>query len=235
MMSDPARWRDASDAPLGARALLQSARRPAPMSPEVRARTAARVAAIAATPVAAGVIIKWLSGKTLAFFAAFGLLGASIGLIAYLMTRAPASTNAPKSPQAPAVVASSAAPSTSASVVPSTTPVVPSASIVAPPVPSPKTSVSVASSGDTLVKEMELLESARSKLSSDPAGALKDLDTHAARYPAGQLATEREVVAVDALKRLGRTAEAKKRGEAFIARNPKSIYVERVRKLIDGL
>ena len=80
-----------------------------------------------------------------------------------------------------------------------------------------------------------MLERAREKLGSDPAAALAELDAHAAKFPSGQLGSERELLAIDAQKRLGRNAEAKKRGEAFIARNPKSLYAERVRKLIDGL
>jgi hypothetical protein len=46
---------------------------------------------------------------------------------------------------------------------------------------------------------------------------------------------EREMVAIDALRRLGRTGEARARGEAMLARAQGGLYEERVRKLLEGM
>ena len=95
--------------------------------------------------------------------------------------------------------------------------------------------IASAASADTLPAETAMLEKARGVIGSDPAAALAVCDAHRKAYPRGKLSAERELLAIDALRRLGRGDEAKRRGEAFIAGNPQSLYVERVRKLIEGL
>jgi len=72
--------------------------------------------------------------------------------------------------------------------------------------------------------EAEFLERARGALGQSPAAALSLANQHRARFPAGVLAEEREVIAIEALKRLGRTAEAEQRVEAFARRFPGSAY-----------
>jgi hypothetical protein len=91
-----------------------------------------------------------------------------------------------------------------------------------------------ASSVDPLTREAAMLEAARAMLERDPAGALARLDLHAATFPSGGLALERELLAVDALERLGRYREAQTRGTALLERSPGSIYEERVKSLLDG-
>jgi hypothetical protein len=78
--------------------------------------------------------------------------------------------------------------------------------------------------------EAEFLERARGALGQSPSAALSLANQHRARYPSGVLAEEREVIAIEALKRLGRSAEAERRVEAFSRRYPGSAY----RKKLDS-
>lgn len=78
--------------------------------------------------------------------------------------------------------------------------------------------------------EAEFLERARTALGQNPSVALSLANQHRARYPSGVLAEEREVIAIEALKRLGRSAEVERRIEAFVRRYPGSAY----RKKLDS-
>jgi hypothetical protein len=84
------------------------------------------------------------------------------------------------------------------------------------------------------VQEALLLERARAALHASPAEALALTDAHAAKFPNARLAMERELLAIDALRRLGRAAEARRRGEALEARDRGGLYKERLRTLLDG-
>jgi hypothetical protein len=201
--------------------LLRVARRPRALPSEVRARTAAKVAAIAATPVAVGAAAKWLTGKTLAWLLGFGVLGAAIGIGAYAM-RGGQTGVVIEEPQishaAPPVTI--AIPDQPAPPKVETTP--PAAT--AKPTTAPKASV------DTLAEENALLDPVRGN--ADPATALAATDAHKKKFPNGQLAADREYLAIRALKKLGRDDDAKARGDAFLTRFPQSPYAMYVRKLI---
>lgn len=80
--------------------------------------------------------------------------------------------------------------------------------------------------------ETELLSQAQQALASNPALALRLCGEHAKHHPAGALGQEREVIAIDALMRLGRGAEAKARGEAFKQRYPSSGHNRRIDVLL---
>jgi hypothetical protein len=88
---------------------------------------------------------------------------------------------------------------------------------------------------DPLELEAAMLEEARATLDRHPSRALAMLDRHAAVFPAGQLGMERELLAVDALRRLGRSAQARARGEALLRQAAGSIYEARVRAMMDKL
>jgi hypothetical protein len=81
-----------------------------------------------------------------------------------------------------------------------------------------------------LVPEDQLLERARRALSSDPNRALALTREHARSYPKGVLAEEREVIAIEALKRLGRGGEADTRRGTFEEQYPESAH----RRNLDG-
>jgi hypothetical protein len=76
--------------------------------------------------------------------------------------------------------------------------------------------------------EAELLEQARAALKADPARALQRANEHAARYPRGVLVQEREVLAIQALRKLGRSAEADRRTEAFAKAFPGSAFARKL-------
>ena len=78
--------------------------------------------------------------------------------------------------------------------------------------------------------EAALLFGARKAVASQPSAALRLLDQHAARFPDGLLTPEREVLRIEALRRLGRTAEADQRLRAFQARYPDSIHLRRLQQ-----
>jgi hypothetical protein len=88
--------------------------------------------------------------------------------------------------------------------------------------------------GNPLEREAALLESARASLDVDPERALATLGLHASEFPDGTLVTEREVLTVDALRRLGRMAEARERARALLARIHGSPYARRIEVILDA-
>jgi hypothetical protein len=87
----------------------------------------------------------------------------------------------------------------------------------------------------SLAEEVRLLQDAqRSLKGGQPGAALMVLAEHERRFPKGQLAVERSAVRIAALCALGRTAEAKQRGAAFLARHGGSAIAEQVRASCAG-
>ncbi|MBL8609560.1 MAG: hypothetical protein JNL38_19675 [Myxococcales bacterium] len=85
---------------------------------------------------------------------------------------------------------------------------------------------------EPLEPEATLLGRAQDALRSDPARALALCERHARDYPGALLGQEREVIAVDALTRLGRGAEAKARARRFREQNPSSSHLGRLKVLV---
>jgi hypothetical protein len=83
--------------------------------------------------------------------------------------------------------------------------------------------------------EAAILERARARAAGDPAGALAILEEHGRQFPRGKLSVERELIAVDVLRRAGRSAEARARGEALLGRTRGGLYEQRVRALLESL
>lgn len=78
--------------------------------------------------------------------------------------------------------------------------------------------------------EAQLLFEARKIIHDSPSAALRLLAEHAAGYPNGVLTPEREVLAIEALRKLGRTREADERMRHFQARYPESIHLRRLER-----
>lgn len=76
--------------------------------------------------------------------------------------------------------------------------------------------------------EEELLFEARSQLTREPKIALRLLDEHKSRFEKGLLAPEREVMAIETLRRLGRSQEADRRLATFRAQHPDSLHLKRL-------
>jgi hypothetical protein len=81
--------------------------------------------------------------------------------------------------------------------------------------------------------EATLLANARRTLRSDPAAALELTREHAQRFPQGRFIQEREVVAVDALFRLGRIRDGRSRAERFLSRYQSSIHRATIQSFLD--
>lgn len=76
--------------------------------------------------------------------------------------------------------------------------------------------------------ELTLLVRARSLVSASPARALELVAEHATRYPHSMFAEEREVLAIAAERRLGRTALAAEHALRFKRAHPNSIHLSEV-------
>lgn len=142
----------------------------------------------------------------------------------------------------PAIVASLPAPTESAPPLPIV--VVPepngASSSVFAPLPTPRDlpsaelrlnpkPVDAAAGGSDLVREREVIDAARAALARGrPADALVTATRHAERWPHGQLAEEREVIAIQALAASGRRAEAERRAAAFKRAFPSSMLIPAV-------
>jgi hypothetical protein len=81
--------------------------------------------------------------------------------------------------------------------------------------------------------ELALVNEAQEALAArDPARALAQAREHELRFRDGMLAQEREVIAIDALLRLGRRREAESRALRFHAQYPQSAHGRRVDVLL---
>jgi hypothetical protein len=89
-------------------------------------------------------------------------------------------------------------------------------------------------SNDGESEELRLLARAQKALTLDPPFALTLAHEHQRRYPSGSMDQEREVIAVSALVKLGRTAEARERAERFSRDHAGSAYAARMQSILAG-
>jgi hypothetical protein len=157
------------------------------------------------------------AGKLLAIVAAVG----AAGVVAYFLSRP--TPVAPSEPQKPTpavapVLTATPAPSTLQVPAPAVAPESTPSNTVAPAPAEARGIQSPASSkgaSNDASAEAALLERAREAISSDPKRALALTREHARRFPKGILTQEREVIAIDALNRLGKSSEADSRADQF--------------------
>jgi hypothetical protein len=142
---------------------------------------------------------------------------------------------------APAPTVSPIVPSASATVAPAARPVESPALASAAPATSaahgassspPEASAAPAMASADAETEAHFLDRARAALGSSPAQALSLTAEHAHRFPSGALGQEREVVAIQALSRLGRADEARSRAQRFLAAFPGSVHRRRIEALV---
>lgn len=81
-------------------------------------------------------------------------------------------------------------------------------------------------------REIDLVRGARAALDASPESALASVTEHERLFPDGVFVQEREVIAVEALVRLGRVDAARSRAERFLAAHPGSSHAPRVRRLV---
>lgn len=258
MIVDPKRLFDEDDAELSA--AIGAARRRVPsrermnamagrlaqlgvaVPPEFRPELSASqmpAAVTASSAVSKGVVIA----LGVAGVALMGVLS-SIGLGSREQAPAELVTQAPRARAndvPPARVVEGSAPR-AANIVPAPVEPAPATAAVAPPSESPAKGVSAASAVPARKVaevsppqgEIELLKRARSALSSDPAQSLQLVERARQSFPRSAFGQEREFIAISALYKLGRRAEASARERAFRERHPRSAYLPQLDRLSSG-
>ncbi len=236
------RWLDpSSGATPGMRMLLESTAHDGPTDAERAALRRKLGEALAIVP--AGPPPSAAPSSTLRpwMFALLALL--LVGVLAALLGRHRLGLGPP--PRVPEPLPSAAITPSSSPPTPTTDPSknkAPTASASAPPsaatlasslasttAPKPTASNSTSSVED----EIALVKRAYAALrNGDPQGALLLAGEHAKKFPAGMLTQEREVIAIDALVRLGRRAEAVQRANAFRKAFPSSAHLRRIDVLV---
>jgi len=230
-VSGPRRWVDDPSADAALRELLRGAPAARPLDPMTRRRLGAKVLRSSAVPAAAA---SWLFVKSAA--AALGVvLGAgvvaqSIGVVQSSAPKSPVDASVarpiPVAPARPRVIDASAP----AAALPPDAATEPPAPLLNP---APLLPLAPAAAGSsTLSAEAGLLERARRQMRSAPALALSIAAEHAAGFPRGQLASERALIQIEALHRLGRDAEARTLARGLLDGPSAGLYTERVRALL---
>jgi hypothetical protein len=201
-----------------------------PLSVPAPAPVLVKSAATVAKPL--GSLGAWVVGGI--------LVGAGLSGIAYSWLKpdssAPVEIHAPSGGQQLALVPQPALPESrndSGNIVEPPAPAKPAAHVTAGVVPSVKRAAAVASAEPMPAGETEvmLLKRAQQALASDPAQALALTNVHQQRFAGGLLEQEREMIAIEALLRLGRTTAATTRAEQFRARYPGSAHTRRLNAL----
>jgi len=253
MNDDPARLREDPSSPEGLRALMASATPPPRIGAATRAASAAAVATLAGGGAAAASAAGAAGAGGSKLWLVFGGLAVS-GLVAGGIVIGSVPSQSPERP-APAPVVAAAERATPAPTHAS--PATPEVAELPPPTEAPTEApppepvvaptearlASRARRAETieepgpggLVAEAALLEEARGLLAADPARALAATERHLRRHPRPQLAAEREFIAIDALRRLGRGALARRRAQRLIDRAPSGIYADRARAILRDL
>ena len=230
--NDPPRLVDDPEAAPALRDAVRAAAGDGP-SPEALAALQARLGPVLAPPPAPPFPMLGVGAKLLLVAVVLGG-----GAATWTATRTPGwkpvpAAEPPRPPAVPDEPASAAPP-------PAPVPVAPQTPSERPERPRPKPApdpvdpapvTPAAPAADTLAAELRALRTAQHELAADAGAALRTTESMAAEFPAGTLAQEREVVAVEALFRLGRTDEARARVEAFAARWPDSPHLRRLRAL----
>lgn len=250
-MRAPVRLRDDPSAPADVRELVQRGERSRPIPREARARSVMRLDRMIVVPAAAGLVL-WAKGVAFAGLCVVGVVTA-IHVVPALVHRVDHTdelTESRKPHFPPAAAPLPARPSQRAALPPpaASDVVTPAAAASIPlrelvPVVRERVTHPVPSSitpepppdRDPLEREAAMLEEARAMLDRSPRRALAMLDRHAAAFPTGQLGMERELLAVQALQRLGLQSEAHTRASALLRQATGSIYEPRVRAMVDKL
>jgi hypothetical protein len=101
-----------------------------------------------------------------------------------------------------------------------------------PTTEAPTTAPPTTEAPTTAPTELSLVRGAMSALAASPARALAQADEHARLYPHGALADDREVIAIDALVRLGRPQDAEARAGRFRTDHPGSPSIRRIDRIL---
>jgi hypothetical protein len=224
--SDPLRLADsASDAPDELRELFRAGARDLPSQTEL-ARLSSKLGPLlgpSAGPATGGTTPA--SGGSAATIGKLGALAAALigGAVIVTSLNQEVPSNVPEPRPAP-VAAPAAKPeeaprAPSVAAAPNFAPETPSAEPSTEPRPAARSE-----RRSSAELEVELLERARAALKNNPQYALSLTAEHKLRFPGGALAQEREVIAIEALKRLGREDQASLRSDEFSKNYPGSAH-----------
>lgn len=191
-----------------------------------------------------------LGGTTAKLAVSLGIGAVVVASAGYVAVRSPSGSIASSSvvsPATPALAASSVAapvlddepasppslvePAPVGSARPATSASPPSQPNRALPV-RPNSVASPSPSSGVPENEVRTLQRAQDALRTEPSRALSICDDHARRFPSGLLDEEREVIAIDALTRLGRTDDALARARRFREAHPSSSHLGRIEVLV---
>lgn len=162
----------------------------------------------------------------LGFVAAASVVSGSV----YVATRPAGAPPPAERAEATAVIASASIPR--GPEEDSVRPIPPTPLETAAPVVHPSSKPTPSASADpkaSVKAEMAHHAALRASL-GDPARALQLADEGHAKFPRGVFGQEREIIAIQSLQRLGRTDEAKRRSDAFVAAHPESMYAKSLRE-----
>lgn len=162
--------------------------------------------------------------------AAAAVTAVAVGSTAVVAPRVMSSKSVASAPTA--MVSAPRAPATSTSTKLDLSLPPASASAAPLPVPTPKTTTIAAPNPDDEVKNVERAQDAL--VANDPARALALCNDDANIFPHGPNAQEREVIAIDALTRLGKVDQANARAKKFEKDFPGSALIPRVHQLVGG-
>ncbi|HYQ14848.1 MAG TPA: hypothetical protein VEQ58_03795 [Polyangiaceae bacterium] len=226
-MSAPRRWVDDPDTDEALRELLRGAPSARPLDQLTRQRLGGKVARASALPAAAA---GWLFVKSAA-----AALGVVLGTGAIAVTTGVVEWRPSEVVEPPAKSAPARSPQRIANDAPQRA-VAPTPTVAEPepalnPTPTLPTAPAVSAAG-TLSAEAALLEQARGRMRSAPSQALAMAAEHARRFPRGQLASERTLIQIEALHRLGRDAEARTLSRSLLGGESGRLYAERIARLL---
>jgi hypothetical protein len=230
-MTQPTRWLDDHNTSAEIRELLHAGSRP-PRFPRVALAATiiplVQKAALAKTAVLSSAAAVALKATTVGLAIGLG----SIAAVKTLSGPEPATTQTVQQFERPTLGTSKAPRSVAAATETeqSASPVAVADDSPAITLPSP---AAVASAATGIAAEAQLLERARSLLDESPARALMLAGEHRERFAKGQMTAERELIAIDALLRLGRHQEAKQRAQPFLADGASQVFAQRLRNLLD--
>jgi len=206
--------------------------------------SAAKVSAGLAAQVSTAVSLATKPGVSFLLWFAGGLtLGTALAATAMLSAQSPrpqvAVSNRP-APSAmlatrgtPAMVNAPAASASAALAEPELEAKVPGSRPAPESAPrSPTRDKSAAQPAAETDSEFSLLRSAQQTLKADPLQALELCAAHTTRFPSGAMVQEREMIAIEALLRLGRVQQAEARASTFRRLFPGSAHAARLEHLL---
>lgn len=226
-MSAPRRWLDDPNADPSMRDVLRKAPPARSLDVATRRRLGVKVARASAVPaVAAGWLFVKSAAAALGVVLGTGTVLVSAGVVEWSKPAPSAEPSKEKQPLPPR-------PAAPARVeVSAPLPVVEAPTPAPPPLPVTSFGAAPEASARSLAAEAALLEQARRELRRDANVALAVVDEHRARFPKGQLTSERLLIQVEALHRLSRDPEARDLARRLVAGPGGGLYKERVQALL---